>query len=251
MEIVMPDTVAPAEVHPLSQAARVVDTFVAPSKTFADIRRSASWWLPFLLMVIVSVFFTSAVGKQVGFETIAHQQIEKNHFAADQINSLPRDQQAVAYQKAGQRTKIVSYFSPLLILLFAAIISLLWWASLNFGLGARTKYSQIFAIGMYAGLPKLLIYLLAAVLLYAGVGLDNFDMQNPVGTNLGYYLPATSPALRVAGSFFDIFGLWSLALAVLGTAIVAQKKPSQTAIVVVGWWIVGLFLMTAVTAFTA
>lgn len=247
----MPDTVAAAETQPLSEVARVVDTFVAPSKTFADIRRSASWWLPFLLSVIVSVFFTSAVGKQVGWETIAHQQIEKNHFAADQINSLPKDQQAVQYQKAAARTKVISYFTPVIILLFAAIISLLWWASLNFGLGAHAKFSQIFAVGMYAGLPKILIYLLGAVLLYAGVGLDNFDMQNPIGTNIGYYLPATSPALRVAGSFFDIFGLWSLALAVLGTAIVTQKKPSQTAIVIVGWWILGLLLLSAVTAFTA
>jgi len=247
----MPDAVAATEAQPLSQVARVVDTFVAPSKTFADIRRSASWWLPFLLIVVVSVFFNSSVGKQVGWETIAHQQIEKNHFAADQINSLPKDQQAVQYQKAAGRTKVVSYFTPVIILIFAAIISLLWWGSLNFGLGARAKFSQIFAVGMYAGLPKILIYLLSAVLLYAGVGLDNFDMQNPIGTNIGYYLPTTSPALRVAGSFFDIFGLWSLALAILGTAIVTQKKPSQTAIVVVGWWILGLLLLTAVTAFTA
>jgi len=247
----MPDTAAATDTQPLSEVARVVDTFVAPSKTFADIRRSASWWLPFLLIVIVSFFFTSAVGKQVGFEAIARQQIEKNHFAADQINSLPKDQQAVQYQKAAQRTKVVSYFTPVIILLFAAIISLLWWASLNFGLGARAKFSQIFAVGMYAGLPKILIYLLSAVLLYAGVGLDNFDMQNPIGTNIGYYLPSTSPALRVAGSFFDVFGLWSLVLAILGTAIVTRKKPSQTAIVVVGWWILGLILLTAVTAFTA
>lgn len=239
------------ETQPLSEVARVVDTFVAPSKTFADIRRSASWWLPFILVCIVSFFFTAAVGKQVGFETIARQQIAKNHFAADQINSLPRDQQAVAYQKAGQRTKVVSYFYPVLIFVFAAIISLLWWASLNFGLGAHAKYWQIFAVGMYAALPKILIFLLAAILLYAGVGLDNFDMQNPIGTNLGYYLSPDSAALRAAGSFLDIFGIWSLILAIIGTAIVTGKKRSQTAIVIVAWWILGLILATAGAAFTA
>ena len=40
-----------AEVTGLSQVERVVDTFVAPSKTFTDILRSTSWWLPFLLLV--------------------------------------------------------------------------------------------------------------------------------------------------------------------------------------------------------
>ncbi len=247
----MPDAVAAPEAQPLSEVARVVDTFVAPSKTFADIRRSASWWLPFLLTVIVSIFFTAAVGKQVGWETIARQNVEKNHFAADRINSLPKDQQAIAYENAAKQTKIFSYGFSILGLGFAALFALLWWASLNFGLGAKAKYSQILAVVFYAGLPKLLIYGLAAVLLFAGVGLDNFDMQNPIGTNIGYYLPATSPALRAAGSFFDIFGLWALALAVLGTAIVCQKKPSQTAIVVVGWWLLGLILITGVAALTA
>lgn len=247
----MPDTVAATEAQPLSEVARVIDTFVAPSKTFTDIRRSASWWLPFLLTIIVSAFFCTAVGKQVGWETIAHQNVEKNHFAADRINSLPKDQQAAIYQKSAQQTKIFSYAFPVLGLIFALLFALLWWASLNFGLGARAKYSQILAVVFYAGLPKLLIYLLAAVLLFAGVGLDNFDMQIPAGTSLGYYVPTTSPALRVAGSFFDIFGLWALVLAVIGTAIVTGKKPSQTAIVVVGWWIIGLLLLTAVTAFTA
>ena len=39
----------------LSQMERVVDTFVAPKKTFTDILRSTSWWLPFLLMVLVTL----------------------------------------------------------------------------------------------------------------------------------------------------------------------------------------------------
>ena len=39
------------EVTGLSQVERVVDTFVAPSKTFADILRSTSWWLPFLIQI--------------------------------------------------------------------------------------------------------------------------------------------------------------------------------------------------------
>src|SRR5579875_4157280 len=89
----------------LSQIERVVDTFVAPSRTFADIRRNASWWLPFVLTIIVSLFFVTAVGKQIGWETIAHQNIEKNHFAADRINSLPKDQQAVAYATAAAQTR--------------------------------------------------------------------------------------------------------------------------------------------------
>jgi hypothetical protein len=49
----------------LSQVERVVDTFIAPTKTFTDILRSTSWWLPFLLAVVVSLGVTYAIDKQV------------------------------------------------------------------------------------------------------------------------------------------------------------------------------------------
>lgn len=53
----VPPAPAPvAEAAPLSEPARVLNTFFAPSKTFTDLRRSASWWLPFLITAVVSIF---------------------------------------------------------------------------------------------------------------------------------------------------------------------------------------------------
>jgi len=49
---------------PLSQGARIVNTFFAPSKTFTDLRRNASWWAPFLLSVIVSILFVAVVDQK-------------------------------------------------------------------------------------------------------------------------------------------------------------------------------------------
>jgi len=54
----VPPVPAPAaETAPLSEPARVLNTFFAPRKTFTDLRRSASWWLPFLISAIVSTIF--------------------------------------------------------------------------------------------------------------------------------------------------------------------------------------------------
>jgi len=85
------------------------------------------------------------------------------------------------------------------------------------------------------------------VLLFAGIGLDNFDMQNPLGSNPGYYMDGVS-GLKIALGFFDVFGLWALVLAVMGCAIVARKTMSQAAIVVCGWWVIGMLLLAGVTA---
>ena len=60
---------------PLSEGARIVDTFIAPSKTFTDLRRSASWWAPWLLLSIVGMAFVFVVGRQIGFDQLAHNQI--------------------------------------------------------------------------------------------------------------------------------------------------------------------------------
>jgi len=56
-EAYMSDAVPQATSAPLSEGQRIVDTFVAPSKTFADVLRKSSWWGPLLLMIVVSIAF--------------------------------------------------------------------------------------------------------------------------------------------------------------------------------------------------
>jgi hypothetical protein len=233
-----------SEAGGLSQVERVVDTFVAPSKTFADILRSTSWWLPFLLLVIVTMGSTYAIDQKIGFERVAEQSITQSTTSEEQMASMPADQRAVAMHRIAVGQKYGSYGAAIIILIIVAIIALLNWASLNFGMGAKTTFGQNFAVCMYAGLPKIFIGLLNIAFVYAGVNTENFDLNNPVGTNIGYYLTSSPHWVQVAGSFLDIFGLWTLALTILGLSIIAKKTKAQAAIVAVGWWLVGLIILT-------
>ncbi len=54
-----PEVQPAAEPAPsLSQLQRVTSIFTAPSKTFEDIKRgNKSWWLPFIMLVIVGYIF--------------------------------------------------------------------------------------------------------------------------------------------------------------------------------------------------
>jgi hypothetical protein len=140
------------------------------------------------------------------------------------------------------------YAGAVFILIFVAIVALLNWATLNFGMGAKTTFGQNFAVCMYAGLPKIFIGLLNVVLIYAGVNTENFDPNNPVGTNIGYYLTESPQWIKVGLGFFDVFGLWSLLLMVIGLSIIAHKSKAQAAIVAVGWWLFGFLLLTGITA---
>ena len=240
-------TVVP-EGAPLSQLERVVDTFVAPRKTFTDILRSANCWLPLLLMVVLTVGWTYTIDKKIGFAAISEQQIAKNPKAEESMQQLPPDQRASRMAMTTSITKGTTYGSFVFVLIFLALESLVIWGSFNFGLGARTQFSQVFAVVVYAGLPRYFVWILSAILVSTGVGTDNFDIRNPVGTNLGYFLTDSPQWLKSAAQFIDILGLWSLALLVIGMAVVARKTIAQSATVVVGWWVLILIIVVGFSA---
>ena len=235
----------------LSQVERVVDTFIAPSKTFTDILRSTSWWLPFLLAVIVSIGATFTIDRQVGFGRVAENMVLDSPKQEEQMQSLPEDQRAARMHSIASFTKNISYATPVIILLLSAVGALINWASFNLGLGARTTFGQMFCVWMYASLPRLLIGLLTIVTVIFGGNTESFNLKNPVGTNLAYFMPDASPWLKTALGFFDVIGIWNVILLVMGTAIVAKVSRGKAAAVVVGWWVLIFILSVGSAAMTS
>jgi len=247
----MSDTAANPETStPLSEVERVVDTFVAPSKTFNDILRSSSWWLPWLLGALVPLGFSVAIQQKVGWDkTYSNILRQSSQTQQDRIAQLPPDQQARQKAIAASFTKYVVWASPVLGLLFAAIAAGVLLMTLNFGLGGRATFGQMFAVWMYATLPWLISGILGIVVLFAGLDADAFNLKNPVGTNIGYYLPADLPQWLIAfGTSLDILTIWVLVLLTIGCAIVARTKLASTAIAVVGWWVLITLVKVGVAA---
>ena len=113
----LPTTPQPApEAKPLSQVERIVDTFVAPSKTFTDLRRRASWWAPWLLISVFSVAFIFVVGRQIGFEQVTRNQISYSSRAV-QFDRLPSDQQTRQLHTGPTVTRYIGYAFPAVLLI--------------------------------------------------------------------------------------------------------------------------------------
>ncbi|ADW70547.1 YIP1 family protein [Granulicella tundricola] len=237
-EAAYPSSASVSEPQGLNQIERVVDAFIAPSKTFKDILRSASWWLPFILMVLSATSLAWVVDKQVGYDHVAENVIHQSPKAEDRMSSLSPEQRASSMHMVAMQTRIGAYAAPVFLLIFFAIYALILWASFNFGLGAQTTFWQVFAVSFYAALPYIFINLIAIFTIYFGGSAEAYDMKNPAGTNLGYYLPDVSPWLKALLGQLDVIKLWTLALTVLGMAIVAKKSITQSAVIVVGWWLV-------------
>lgn len=226
-----------AEQPPLSEAARVVDTFIAPSKTFADIRRSARWLVPWLLMAIFSYVFVAAVAQKVGWDQVVQNQIRQNPKQADKIDSMPASQRQQALSLSVSITKGISYAIPIVNIIFLAIIALVFMATFNFMLGAEIGFGQALAVVMYAWLPSIVKAILAVVSLYAGASPESFVIDNPVASNLGALIDMTThPALFRLLSAFDIFAIWILILEGIGFACISKVKRSTAIGVVFGWY---------------
>ena len=200
----------------------MVDTFVAPSKTFTDIKANASWWVPWLLMSVVGLGMVVTVDKKLGMETAYENQLRLSPKQLDKIEQLPPDQKANAMKLGATITRYFAYASPLLTIVFIGIIAGVLMATFNFGLGAEVKFMQAMAISMYAFLPAIIKSLIAIAVVGVGAG-EGFTFQNPVASNLGGLVdPNSSHFLYSILTSIDIFTIWTLILTGIGYSCVTR-----------------------------
>jgi len=231
---------APPAPTGLSQVERVVDTFIAPSKTFTDILRSSSCWLPILLLFLSTFCSAFIVDRQVGFERVYENQMQLSPKQAERMDQLPPEQKPAIVARTIASYKYSTYGAGLIIMIFLLIYALVIWASFNFGLGAQTTFGQVFAVTVYAALPYIVQVILVAITLFAGDNAESYDLKNPVGTNLAYYLPDTGAVLKGIFQSLDLLKMWSVVLQIIGMAIIAKKTLTQSAIIVGIFWVVGV-----------
>jgi hypothetical protein len=236
-------------VQPLSQTERVIDAFIAPSKTFTDILRDQSWWLPFLLGVIVGYGYLFTIQKEVGWDTVTQNTLRQDPKAAERLANASPEARAQAQTFTLAIIKYTFFASPLLALLVAAIAAVFLWGTINAIFGGHATYGRVFAVWMYGTLPLLIKSTLAIITMFAGLDKEAFNLSNPVGTNPGFFLPAESAQwlLRLADSF-DVLWIWSLILVGIGLAIVGKVKRGAGFTAVFGWWALILLIRVGYAA---
>jgi hypothetical protein len=222
---------------PLSEAARIVDTFIAPSKTFTDLRRNASWWAPFLLMIVISMLFVYTAGQKIGFRKIMENQMQAQPKAQARLEQMPPDQREERMQNGAKVTQVISYTFPVITLIFWLIIATALFATFKLAAGADISFKVSLAIVVYAALPLMLKSVLATLSVVAGISPDSFSFQNPVASNPGYFInPEGNVLLYNLASALDIFMIWTLVLTAIGFTCVSKVKSGTAYAVVFGWW---------------
>jgi Yip1 domain len=220
----------------LSQGARIVDTFISPAKTFADIRRSAQWWLPFLLMTLVGWGLVYIAEQKIGLQKLVANDLHARPKAEEQFEKAPPERQ----QQQIKLTGTIYYIAiPVFTLVIWLVMAALQFATFKFGANADLSYSRALAVVVYAGLPMVLRNLLGIISVLAGVSPDGFTLNNPIASNPGYFMDAAnSPFWYFIASQFDIFLFWTLALTAIGFATAGKVKMGTSFAIVIGWWVV-------------
>ncbi len=226
---------APLEQKPLSEVERVVDTFVAPSKTFTDLRRSANWLVPWLLLAITSVAMVLVVDKKLGMEKVVENQMATQPKTEARLDQLSPEQRAAQIETIVKFNRIVAYAYPVVLVIILAIIAAVLMATFNFGFGAEVTFNQSLAVSMYASLPGILKALIAMLVIGVGGG-ENFTFQNPVASNLSGLVDPSSHFLYSIATSLDIITIWTLVLTGIGFACLTKVKRGTALGVVFGWW---------------
>lgn len=230
----------PAEATPsLSQVQRLTCTFSEPSKTFNDIKLgNRSWWLPFIIYVILGFAFYGVVNAKVGMRQVSENQIKLSPKAEDQMSQLPPEQREQRMKISTAITQGLFLGGPIFLLIMGAVISLVMLGTINFGFGGRAKFGSVFAVWMYAMLPSCIKTILGIVVLYAGTAPESFNIKNFAPTNLGAFLNPTdiNPGLYSLATSIDFITIWTLILVGIGVSMVAGVKRSSGYIAAFGWW---------------
>jgi cell division protein FtsB len=236
----------------LSQMQRVTSMFAAPSKTFEDIRRgNKGWWLPFIILAIVGYLFFAAVSFKVGMQQVVDNQFKlASEKQQEQMAKASPEQRELSAKISLYVTEGVFIASPVIVLLVAAVVSLVLWGTINFVFGGKATFGGIFAVWFFANLPSIVKTLLGVVVIFAGNTPETFNIKNFAPTNVAAFLPVmeTNKAVYALANSLDIVTIWTLVLMGMGIAIVAGVKRSSGYIAVFGWWVLVVLFGVGIAA---
>jgi hypothetical protein len=242
-----------AEPLGLSQWQRVIYTFSAPSKTFADIKLGRnSWWLPLILISATTYILFAVIAFQIGMQQVVENQNHLNPKMEEKMAQAPPAQREMTNKISLYVTEGIFIANPVFTLGWYALLTLGLWATINFGFGGKAKYGSILCVWLYSLLPAIIKTLLGIVVIYAGAAPESFNIKNFAPTNIGAFLNPleTNTALYAFVTSLDVIQIWCMVLLAIGVATVAGVKRTSGYIAVFGWWTIFVLFGVGIAAIT-
>jgi len=220
--------VAPApggEQAKIGAVGRVFGVLFSPKPTFEDVVRKPSWVLPLLILILCNIAFSIVLANRVDWVAVTQQNIEKNKFAARQMEGMEAAQRDQAISRQAMITKYSRYVRGVLGYPFLAIVgSAIYMLAFNLLGGAGVKYSTAFSLATFAHIP-LALHDLFGIPIALLKDPTTINPENVVASNVGAILGTNAPMWQQAlGSTIDVFGIWCMILVAIAFTATNPKK---------------------------
>ncbi len=208
------------ERKPLSEASRIAGVFFSPKETFTDVLERPRWYIPVILITVLSLIFVFLLNQHIGWEQLSRQAIEQNPRTAEM--SPEQKQQAI---NMSMKFTGISYYvgatvAPVIMVLIVGAV-LMFVA--NGMLGTQLKLGQMMGVTGYAFLTGLITTPLTILVMFLK-NKEDFNIRNPLAFNVGAFLGEQSPRwLQSLGSSLDLMSFWTIALLAIGISCAGRK----------------------------
>ena len=225
---------APEASGPINHFGRIMGVFFSPKDTFADIAKRPSWILPVILMTLLGGTVAFVMNQKVDWRDVANKRIEDSPRAA---NLSPEQKEQQLAMSAKISPGIAYGFGIAWPILQALIVGGVLLLAYNLIGGAGVRFSSALGITAHAYFPWILYSLLFILILYLKAP-GTVDLDNPIATNVGAFLPESTPkAIMSLAKSIDLFSIWTLLLISIGfTAVNPKKLKGKSLSIAIGVW---------------
>lgn len=216
-----------------------------PGRVFQQVARRPRWWIPLAIITLAAMGYLAVFTKQVGWETFMRQELESN----SRLESMTPEQREQVLSMQLKFAPVMGFVGvPTGIAATAVVIAAVLMLVFKYLLDAPCGFAQALGVVSWSMMPGLL-NTCAGLLVMMMVPAAEFDLKNPVGTNLGYYLSADSAAwLKSVLTSIDFFSFWTIFLLATGMSVITRKSwGSSLGAILIPWG----FYVVIKTAFAA
>jgi Yip1-like protein len=225
---------------PIRPGEALVGVFSAPSDTFARLLAEPTWWLPFVLFVVLGVGSFAILSTRIDWERSADDVLARQAAKTGRAPAMNAEQLGPVMRTWGLASAPVVVVGQLFVVAFA-----LWAAERAFG--GEARYVGMLAMWAHANLANaagaLLVVAVALATPPASVSLTGIERL--VKSSAGAFLPeGTAPPVLAFASSIDIFSLAALALLVVGFRRIKGVPPAAATALPIVLWLVFVFAKT-------
>ncbi len=207
---------APAPAAGIGAFEAVLGTFTKPSDTFGRLVARPTWWLPFLLSIVVTAVSFWFAAPKIDMDRTVRESIEKRLEKSGRTMSPEAIQRQV--EASRKMAPLFIVFAVTASVLFFFVVALILWGGAK-AMGAEARYAQLLAIWGHSALPFVVSGVLSIPLFLAkqDASLTQDEAQRVLASHLGAFLDDSTPgALKALASSVDVFSVAVLFLLVLG-----------------------------------